>query len=101
MENYKDKIQTYLTRMNKDRFRVEFYVNDAEYLALYYELAKKTFINKPVGMNSWTCVEAKYNDGDIYALFPSLTPRMLMEWGQELVTAAALNKEHGPQDNEG
>lgn len=88
MDEYKDKIQTYVTRMNEGRFRVEFYVDDAEYLSLYYELAKKGFINKPVGMNTWTCVEAKYSEGDIYKLFPSLTPRTIMEWGQELVNEA-------------
>lgn len=83
--DYRKDIRVYITKMNEERYRVEFYYMDVEYLSLYYERAKKAFVNKPVGMNSWTCVEAKYGDGDIYNLFEGLTPRMLMDWGQEMV----------------
>lgn len=87
--NYKEQIVPLITRMNEGRYRIEFTVNEAEYLSLYYEKAKKSFVNKPVGLDAWTCVEAKYSDGDIYTLFPKLTPKQLMDWGQELVTTAA------------
>lgn len=83
--NFKDKIDYYVTRMGPDRMRVEFHVDGAEYLSLYYERAKKGFVNKPLIQEGYACVEAKYSDGDIYALFPKLTPRKLMEWGQEIV----------------
>lgn len=83
--DYKKEIVPYVTRMGEDRVRVEFWYGEAEYLTLYYEKAKKGFVNKPVGMDAWTCVEAKYSDGDLYSLFEGLTPRMMMEWGQELV----------------
>ena len=101
MENYQTEIKTYVTKMSDERYRVEFFHHDAEYLSLYYERAKKGFVSKPVGLNTWVCVEAKYSDGDIYKLFPDLTPRQLIDWGQKLVTLSFTDEQHGPQDNEG
>lgn len=86
--DYKNKIDYYVTRMGPDRMRVEYHVDGAEYLSLYYERAKKGYVNKPIVQEGFACVEAKYSDGDIYTLFPGLTPKMLMDWGQEIVREA-------------
>lgn len=92
MEDYRKKIVPLMTKMKEDRYRIEFTIDEVEYLTLYYEPAKKDFVNKPVGLDRWACVEAKYSDGDIYTLFPNLTPREIMEWGQELILLATTKK---------
>lgn len=86
--DYKQKIVPLLTKLKEDRYRIEFTMDEAEYLTLYYEKAKSGYVNKPIGYG-WTCVEAKVSEGDLYSLFPGLTPRMMMEWGQEIM--ATLN----------
>ena len=41
------------------KMRIVISLYEKELGTLYFEKAKRAFTNKPVGMNSWACVDAK------------------------------------------
>jgi hypothetical protein len=54
-----------------------------ELATLYFERAKLKFTNKPVGMNSWACVDAK-TEG-LYDYDPATTPKEIVKNCQDLI----------------
>lgn len=56
-----------LFQLDDMRIRIVISLYEKELGTLYFERAKRSFMNKPVGMNSWACVDAKveglYVDG--------------------------------------
>ena len=74
-----------LTQIEEGRIRIVVSLNeDVELGTLYYEKAKKGFTNKPIGMNSWACVDAKveglYQHGG-----DNITPKDILNKCQELI----------------
>lgn len=54
-----DKLSFNVDQLEKDRVRVTVSYLEYEMGVLYFERAKKTFINKPIGIGGWVCVDAK------------------------------------------
>jgi hypothetical protein len=54
-----DKMTFDIDKLDLHRVRVIVGYLGHELGVLYFEKAKKSFINKPVGMGGWTCVDAK------------------------------------------
>ena len=52
--------------IEEGRIRVTISDGIYELGSLYFEKAKKTFQRKPIGMDAWTCVDAKVEDLYIY-----------------------------------
>ena len=57
--------------------------DQVELATLYFEKAKLKFTNKPVGMNSWACVDAK-TEG-LYDYDPATSPKEIVNNCQELI----------------
>ena len=51
---------------------------------MYYERAKKTFINKPISMNKWGMVDCKIER--LYEKYPEVEPIDVLRWGDKLIT---------------
>ena len=49
---------------------------------LYYELAKKGFTNKPIGLNKWGMVECKIER--LYEKYPEIEPLDVLRWGTQI-----------------
>ena len=54
-----EKLSYVIDYLSPDRVRVIVSYRDVELGVLYFEQGKRSFTNKPVGMNSWVCVDAK------------------------------------------
>jgi len=54
-----DKLSYVIDYLSPDRVRVIVSYRDVELGVLYFERPKRGFVNKPVGLNSWACVDAK------------------------------------------
>lgn len=68
------------------KIRIELYSNvEKFYGILYYEPVKRGFINKPISLNQWLCVDATIQ-GEIYVDFPTITPVGLLRWGTYLIS---------------
>lgn len=69
-----------ITQLDLNKVRVEVYYNIGESREnlgiLYFERAKTGFINKPVGLNTWTCVDAKVEG--LYTKDENITPTMIV-----------------------
>ena len=46
-------------QLDEMKMRIVISLYEKELGTLYFEKAKRAFTNKPVGMNSWACVDAK------------------------------------------
>jgi hypothetical protein len=72
--------------MDPHRVRVLINHSGNEVGVLYFEKAKKGFVNKPVGMNAWACV-----DGNLEKLHEiggeSITPKDLMYHCLKLISS--------------
>jgi len=69
-----------------DRYRVELYSNGGKFYGmLYYEPVKRGFTNKPISMNSYTCVDATVQK-DLYEDLPTITPVGLLRWVAHLIS---------------
>ena len=69
-----------------DRYRVELYSDGGKFYGiLYYELVKRGFINKPISMNKYTCVDATLQK-DLYEDFPTITPVGLLRGLTHLIS---------------
>lgn len=54
-----DKMTYQVSVLEEGRVRITVSIHEVELGVLYFEKAKKGFINKPIGMNGWACVDAK------------------------------------------
>ena len=73
-----------LTEMEVGRIRITVSLNEeVELGTLYFEKAKRGFTNKPIGMNSWACVDAKIEG--LYQQGESITPKDIVAHCQELI----------------
>ena len=73
-----------LTKIEEGRIRVTISVNDqVEMGTLYFEKAKRTFQRKPIGMDSWACVDAKIEG--LYQVGESITPKEIVAHCQNLI----------------
>ena len=73
-----------LTQIEVGRIRITVSLNEeVELGTLYFEKAKKGFTNKPIGMNSWACVDAKIEG--LYQQGESITPKDIVAHCQELI----------------
>ena len=52
---------------------------------LYYELAKKGFTNKPIGLNKWGMVECKIER--LYEKYPEIEPLDVLRWGTQIANS--------------
>lgn len=88
-----------------NRMRVIIMSEDQVELAtLYFERAKLKFTNKPVGMNSWACVDAK-TEG-LYDYDPTTSPKEIVKNCQDLIRefptggVMTITKKENLTDNE-
>jgi len=80
-----DKLTFELTEIEDGVIRIVItLLNEIELGVLYYERAKKSFNRKPIGMNSWTCVDAKVEGLYIHG-GEDITPTDIMNKCQELI----------------
>jgi hypothetical protein len=66
----------------KTRIVISLY--EKELGTLYFEKAKRAFTNKPVGMNSWACVDAKV-EGLYVVGGEDITPKDIVAHCQSLL----------------
>ena len=77
--------------MDRMEERIRFIISfkDEEVGSLYFEKAKRGFVNKPVSMDAWVCVDAKierlYEVSD-YEIFP----KEIVEVCQKMIKAEYL-----------
>jgi hypothetical protein len=68
-----DRMEDTSDGRSADRIRFIISFKDEEVGSLYFEKAKRGFVNKPVSMDAWVCVDAKierlYEVSD-YEIFP-------------------------------
>jgi hypothetical protein len=85
-----DKLSLILTEIDSNRLSVEVYYKDglvSELLGLlYYEKAKRGFINKPIGLDKWVCVDAKVEG--LYTRDKAITPPMIVQMGYDKIKDA-------------
>ena len=80
-----DKLTFELTEIEDGVIRIVItLLGEVELGVLYYERAKKSFNRKPVGMNSWTCVDAKVEGLYVHG-GENITPTDIMNKCQELI----------------
>ena len=76
----------------EERYRVELYSDGGKFYGiLYYEPVKRGFTNKPISMNSYTCVDATVQK-DLYEDFSTITPVGLLRWVTDLVSQEELRR---------
>jgi hypothetical protein len=78
-----DKPTYKLETIEEGRIRIILSKDGCELGSLYYERAKRSFNRKPVGMDAWTCVEAKVEG--LYDTYKELTPTEVMAQCQKLI----------------
>ena len=79
-----------LTKIEDDRIRIVISINESVELGtLYFEKVKRTFQRKPIGMDSWACVDAKVEGLYEYGETP-ITPKDIVGKCQELIREAGL-----------
>ena len=78
-------------QIDTGRLSVEVYYQASENLKefmgiMYYEKAKRSFNKKPVGMDSWLCVDAKVEG--LYTKDNSITPPQIVSEGYRQIKMA-------------
>lgn len=69
------------------KMRIVISLYEKELGTLYFEKAKRAFTNKPVGMNSWACVDAKV-EGLYVVGGENITPKDIVAHCQSLLRTA-------------
>ena len=69
------------------KMRIVISLYEKELGTLYFEKAKRAFTNKPVGMNSWACVDAKV-EGLYVVGGEDITPKDIVAHCQQLLRTA-------------
>ena len=81
-----DKLSFVIDYLSPSRVRVIVSYRDHELGVLYFEQAKKSYINKPIGIGGWLCVDAKieglYEHGGV-----DITPKEIISHIQKLLSA--------------
>ena len=70
------------------KMRIVISLYEKELGTLYFEKAKRAFTNKPVGMNSWACVDAKV-EGLYVVGGENITPKDIVAHCQQLLLRTA------------
>ena len=68
------------------KMRIVISLYEKELGTLYFEKAKRAFTNKPVGMNSWACVDAKV-EGLYVVGGEDITPKDIVAKCQGLISS--------------
>lgn len=85
MEITVDTLSYTMDQMEVGRIRMVVSLNgDVELGTLYFEKAKRTFQRKPIGMNSWACVDAKI-EGLYQIGGETITPKDVVKKCQDLI----------------
>ena len=84
--NYTVDTLTYqMDQIVEGRIRIVVSLNgEIELGSLYFEKAKKTFHRKPIGMNSWACIDAKVEGLYVYG-GDNITPKDIVAKCQDLI----------------
>ena len=76
-------LQYDIFQLDDMKMRIVISLYEKELGTLYFEKAKRAFTNKPVGMNSWACVDAK-TEG-LYDYDPTTSPKEIVKNCQDLI----------------
>ena len=79
-----DKLTYQVSVLEEGRLRVTVSIHEMELGTLYFEKAKRGFVNKPIGMNSWACVDAKVEGLYIHG-GENITPKDIVGRCQDLI----------------
>ena len=71
-------------QLDEMKMRIVISLYEKELGTLYFEKAKRAFTNKPVGMNSWACVDAKV-EGLYVVGGEDITPKDIVAHCQQLL----------------
>ena len=84
-----DKLTYELTRLDNDRVRIVVTMmgGEVELGTLYFEKAKRSFSRKPIGMDSWACVDAKVEGLYVHG-GEEITPKDIVAHCQALIRAS-------------
>jgi hemolysin-activating ACP:hemolysin acyltransferase len=84
--NYTVDTLTYqMDQIEEGRIRIVVSLNgEIELGSLYFEKVKKTFHRKPIGMNSWACIDAKVEGLYVYG-GDNITPKDIVAKCQDLI----------------
>ena len=74
-------------QLDEMKTRIVISLYEKELGTLYFEKAKRAFTNKPVGMNSWACVDAKV-EGLYVVGGEDITPKDIVAHCQMLLRTA-------------
>jgi hemolysin-activating ACP:hemolysin acyltransferase len=74
-------------QLDEMKTRIVISLYEKELGTLYFEKAKRAFTNKPVGMNSWACVDAKV-EGLYVVGGEDITPKDIVAHCQSLLRTA-------------
>ena len=80
-------LQYDIFQLDDMRVRIVISLLEKELGTLYFEKAKRAFTNKPVGMNSWACVDAKV-EGLYVVGGEDITPKDIVAHCQGLLRTA-------------
>ena len=87
-----DKLSYDITLITPERISVEVLFKVGELTEslgiLYFEKAKRGYVRKPIGLNSWACVDAKVEG--LYTKDESITPAQIIEECRKRITGAGL-----------
>ena len=87
----KEDLKYDITQIEKDRVRIIITLNEeVELGTLYFEKAKRGFINKPIGLDAWACVDAKV-EGLYIAGGENITPKDMVQHCQDLLRQAGIS----------
>jgi len=77
-------------RQDDRHVRVEIWNTFEEVGTLYYERPKVGWNKKPISSNEWVCVDAQidYFAHEIKNVTPEVTPKEIIEWGNEAIKAS-------------
>jgi len=83
-----DKLSYELTQLDPDRIRVVVTMmgGEVELGTLYFEKAKRSFSRKPIGLDSWACIDAKVEGLYVHG-GEDITPKDIVAKCQELIKA--------------
>ena len=84
--NTPHKLTFNVDKLDQHRVRVVVLYRDHELGVLYFEQAKKKFINKPVGMGGWLCVDAKIEGLYEYG-GEHITPKDIISHCQKIISS--------------
>ena len=84
-----DKLTYELTILESDRVRIVVTMmgGEVELGTLYFEKAKRSFSRKPIGMDSWACVDAKIEGLYVHG-GEEITPKDIVAHCQALIKAS-------------